>query len=152
MLIRPLQSKRRWGFVTVVETAIVMLPTLLFTFGVFEYGRFLMDWNLMNNAAREGCRFALANNTDATLATDVTTTVTTFMAGETNSFNSFTVTVSGTHSGTSYTGNNVNNLAAGDMITVTVSGQYKFLNIIPGITMPIVTLTSAVTMVCEGAT
>ena len=31
---------------------------------VFEYSRLLMDWNLLNNAAREGCRYALANNTE----------------------------------------------------------------------------------------
>ena len=45
----------------------------MFIMGVFEYGRLLMDWNVLNNAAREGCRYALANNTSTTISTDVTT-------------------------------------------------------------------------------
>ena len=36
------------------------------------------------------------------------------------------------------------------MITVTVSGKYIFINI-PLIPTPALTITSAVTMVCEGA-
>ena len=71
------------------------------------------------------------------------------MGGETKSYTNFTVTVSGTHNGVATT---VNNLAAGDLITVTVSGKYKFMNIVPLATMPTLTLTSAVTMVCEGGT
>jgi hypothetical protein len=83
----------------------------------------------------------------------VTTIVTNYMAGETKSFTGFTVTVSGTHAGTSYSGNAVSNLAAGDMITVTVTGQYLFMNVIPLIKMPTsFNITSAVSMVCEGAT
>ena len=41
----------------------------MFVLGVFEYSRLLMDWNLLNNAAREGCRYALANNTSTTINT-----------------------------------------------------------------------------------
>jgi hypothetical protein len=58
------------------------------------------------------------------------------------------VTVTGTHLGVATA---VNNLAAGDMVTVTVSGTYKFMNIIPLAKMPTsFTITSAVIMVCEG--
>jgi Flp pilus assembly protein TadG len=118
--------------------------------GVFEYSRLLMDWNLLNNSAREGCRYALANNTSATVTTSVQTIVNSYMAGETNIFNSFSVTVSGTHSGVATA---VNNLGPGDPITVTVTGTYKFLNIIPFIRMPSnFTITSGVTMLCEGGT
>jgi Flp pilus assembly protein TadG len=152
MAIRKLRSTRRFG-ATAVETALVMLPFFMFVFGVLEYGRMLMAWNVLNNAAREGCRFALVNNTDTTLSTDVTTQVTNRMAGlNTTAFSSFTVTVSGTHAGVTYTGNAVNNLVAGDLITVTVTGTYQFMNIIPLVTMPKLTITSAPTMVCEGAT
>ena len=72
MALRNVRGNRRWGAMA-IETALVMIPTVMFLFGVFEYGRLLMDWNVLNNAAREGCRFALANNTDATLAADVQT-------------------------------------------------------------------------------
>jgi Flp pilus assembly protein TadG len=152
MLIRKTLGRRRMG-ITTIETAMVMLPTLVFLFATFEYGRLLMDWNVLNNAAREGCRYALVNNTDPTLSTDVQTVVTTYIGRELNSFNGgvVTVVVSGVHSGTTYTGNNVNTLVAGDMITVTVSGSYRFMDIIPKAIMPSFTMQSAVTMVCEGA-
>jgi Flp pilus assembly protein TadG len=150
MAIRNFRGNGRSGAMA-LETALVMIPTVMFLFGVFEYGRLLMDWNVLNNAAREGCRFALTNNTDTTLATDVQNLVTSKMGQEISSFSSFTVTVSGVHGGVTYTGNNVNNLTAGDFITVTVSGKYKFMNIFPFVSMPNLTINSAVTMVCEGA-
>jgi Flp pilus assembly protein TadG len=149
MVIRKPRGSRRWG-ATTIETALVMIPTIMFLMGVFEYGRLLMDWNVLNNAAREGCRYALANNTTSTISTDVQTLVTTKMAGENANFSNFTVTVSGTHLGVS---TSVNNLVAGDLITVTVTGKYKFMNVIPLVSMPSsFSITSAVTMVCEGAT
>jgi len=130
-----------------------MIPLTMCVFAVFEYGWLLMNWNLLNNAAREGCRYALANNTSSTINTDVQGIVTNFMAGENANFNNFTVTVSGTHNGTSYTGNAVSNLAAGDLISVTVTGNYRFMNIIPYSRMPTtLTITSSATMVCEGGT
>jgi Flp pilus assembly protein TadG len=148
MVIRRLRGQRKGA--TAVETALVIMPVIMLIFGVFEYGFLLMNWNLLNNAAREGCRYAVVNNTSTTIGTDVQTIASGFMAGESKNFNAFTVTVSGTHQGVSTP---VNNLVAGDMLTVTVSGQYRFLNIIPlgGLpaTMPI---TSSVVMVCEGAT
>jgi Flp pilus assembly protein TadG len=149
MATRNNQGGRRRG-AAAVETALVMLPLLTLVFGIFEYSRLLMDWNLLNNAAREGCRYALVNNTSTTISSDVQNIVTSRMAGEDSHFNSFTVTVTGTHSGASAT---VNSLAPGDLVTVTVTGNYKFMNVIPMIPMPTtIAITSAVTMVCEGGT
>jgi Flp pilus assembly protein TadG len=148
MVIRRLRGQRRGA--TAVETAMVIMPVIMVIFGVFEYGFLLMNWNLVNNAAREGCRYAVVNNTSTTIGTDVQTVVNGFMAGESTNFNAFTVTVSGTHQGVSTP---VNNLVAGDMLTVTVSGQYRFLNIIPLASLPTtMPITSSVVMVCEGAT
>jgi Flp pilus assembly protein TadG len=148
MVMRQLGGERRGA--TVVETAFVVIPLLMFIFAVFEYSWLLMNWNLLNNGAREGCRYALVNNTSPTINTDVQTIVNTYMAGESANFNSLTVTVSGTHQGVSTP---VNNLTAGDLISVTVTGQYRFMNAIPFYNMPAtVTITSSVTMVCEGAT
>jgi Flp pilus assembly protein TadG len=142
-------GRRRRGS-TAVETALVMTLLTSFVFGVFEYCRFLMDWNLLNNAAREGCRYALANNTSTTVSADVTAKVTAYLAGESSSYSGLTVTVTGTSGGVSTA---VNNLAAGDLITVKVTGVYKFMNIIPLIKMPTsLSVTSSVTMGCEGAT
>ena len=148
MVIRGQRRPQRSG-AAAVETALVMIPMLMLLFGVFEYGRLLMVWNVANNAAREGCRYALANNTSATISTDVQTIVTTRMGGLTASFTGFTVSVTGTHSGTSTP---VNNLYPGDPITVTVSGTYKFMNIIPSHHMSSISISSAVTMLCEGGT
>jgi Flp pilus assembly protein TadG len=148
-MIATARTSRRWG-ATIVETAFVLIPLTMFIFGIFEYGRLLMDWNLLNNAAREGCRFALANNVDPNINTDVQNIVITYMAGRNSSFSGFTVNVSGTHSGTTTP---VNNLSPGDPITVTVSGQYQFLNAIPLVTnIGAFTLNSSVTMICEGGT
>src|SRR5438045_2938233 len=59
---------------TLVETAVVISVTLLILFGIFEYCRFVMTKQLMENAAREGARFAVANTYSATTASvqDVT--------------------------------------------------------------------------------
>ena len=149
MVIRRLHAGRRWGG-ALVETGVIIGLVAMIVFGVFEYARLLMDWNLLDNAAREGCRYALANNTSTTISTSVQTIVTGYMAGETKNFNNFTVSVSGTHQGASTP---VNSLVPGDPITVTVSGTYKFMNIVPFIQMPTSFLiTSGVTMLCEGGT
>jgi len=146
MVIGKLKGGQRRGGAA-IETAVVMIPVCLVFFGVFQYGRLLMDWNILNNAAREGCRYALVNNTASTISTDVQTLVTSKMGKEIASFSNFTVTVSGTHLGVSTA---VNNLVAGDLITVTVSGKYLFMSL-PMIPTPTLTINSSVTMVCEGA-
>ncbi len=147
MLVRKPRGQRRRG-AAAVETAMIMIPLTMLLFGVFEYGRLLMDWNLLNNAAREGCRYALVNNTDPSVASKTQTVVTGFMAGRDANFGGFTVTLSGTHNGAATP---VNNLVPGDMITVTVTGNYTLLNVIPMVpSLPTFTLSSSVTMACEG--
>jgi Flp pilus assembly protein TadG len=149
MVIRKQCSDRRSGAVA-VETAMILSMTILILFGTFEYGRLLMDWNVLNNAAREGCRHALVNNTNAGIDTEVTSVVKSYMGPETGSFSGLTITVTGTHNGVSTP---VNNLVAGDLITVNVSGTYLFMNIVPLFPMPTnFIITSSPTMVCEGAT
>lgn len=53
---------------TAVETAVVISIALLFMFGVFEYGRYVMTRQIMENAAREGARFAVVHTNDKTTA------------------------------------------------------------------------------------
>ncbi len=149
MVFHKCPARKRRG-ATVVETAVIIGLVGMLLMGVFEYARLLMDWSLLNNAAREGCRYALANNTSSTISATVQTIVSNYMAGESKNFSNFTVSVSGTHSGVATP---VNNLGPGDPITVTVSGTYKFMNIVPGVHMPAaLVLTSGVTMLCEGGT
>src|ERR1700737_3212557 len=115
MVICKQRSRPRLG-AAAIETAFVMIPVIMLLCGVFQYGRLLMDWNVLNNAAREGCRYALVNNTAATISTDVTGIVTTRLGREITSFSNLTVTVSGTHNGVVTA---VNNLIPGDLISVT---------------------------------
>jgi Flp pilus assembly protein TadG len=53
---------------TLVETAMVISIFLMVLFGIFEYGRFVMTRQLMENAAREGARWAIANTYNGTTA------------------------------------------------------------------------------------
>jgi Flp pilus assembly protein TadG len=142
-------GKRRTG-AAAVETAFVLIPIFMFFGGVFEYGRFLMDRQVVNNAAREGCRFALANNTDTQIATEVTNVVNQNMAGRLGDFSSFSVSLSGTHNGVNTP---VNNLMPGDMITVQVTSTFHFMDVIPILPMPTaVPMNTACTMIVEGGT
>jgi Flp pilus assembly protein TadG len=146
-----MQNRQRRRGAAAVETAMVLIPVLMLLFGIFEYGRFLLDRNVLDNAAREGCRYALANNnTDPAVTTSVQTIVNNVMGNQKNAYTNFTVTVSGTHNGVSTP---VGQLAPGDQITVTVSGTYKLLNIVPLASIqPSFTMSSSVTMICEGGT
>ena len=137
---------------TLVETAFVLIPLMMLFLGIYQYGLLLMDWNLLINAASEGARFAIANPNDPTVSTDVQNIVTTAMAGRNTSYNNFTVTLSGTDQGITYQGNAINNnLAAGDPITVTVTGNYRFLDLIPLVKTPsTLPISTSATMICEG--
>ncbi len=148
ILAKNIRPHRRGA--TLVETAFVLIPLMMFFMAIFEYGVLLMDWNLLANATQAGCRFALANNTDPAINTKVQNLVINYMAGRNTNFTDFTVTVSGTHLGIATP---VNNLTPGDPITVTVSGNYRFLNIIPLVTSPnLLPLSSSATLMCEGGT
>lgn len=142
-------AKRR--ALTVVETAFVMIPLTMLLFGIFVYGQLLMDWNLLINAAQTGCRFALANNMDPSLSSDVLSVVNTCLAGKSTSLSNISISVSGMHQGSQYVGNSVSLLSPGDPITVTVTATYQFPNVIPLVTMPsTMALSSSSTMICEG--
>ncbi|HEY1378777.1 MAG TPA: TadE/TadG family type IV pilus assembly protein [Gemmataceae bacterium] len=72
MLCRhPAADRARRG-AAAVETAVVLSLTFLLVLGVFEYGRFLMVFNMTEYAAREGARMAsvqlTANRTPADIA------------------------------------------------------------------------------------
>ncbi len=72
---------RRRRAMTVVETALIMSLCLLILFGILEYGRFIMVQQIIQNAAREGARYAVVNTNDATTA-DVQNLVDQMLAGQ----------------------------------------------------------------------
>jgi Flp pilus assembly protein TadG len=66
---------------TIVETAVVLLIAMTFTFAIFDYGRYFLLSQLVNNAAREGARLAVATtNTQNTTA--IQTAVVQYLAGQ----------------------------------------------------------------------
>jgi Flp pilus assembly protein TadG len=80
MCIIPHRKAARPGL-TVVEVAIVVSTVLLLLFGIFEYGRFLMTRQVMENAAREGARYAVVHTYDKSTA-DVQNVAFTALAGQ----------------------------------------------------------------------
>ena len=73
-------ARRRRG-AAVVETAIVLILCMLLVFGIYEYGRLVMLKHLLDNAVREGARYAVVHTSDATTA-DIQNTVRSFLAGQ----------------------------------------------------------------------
>jgi len=81
MKTRKGRSYRRRG-ATVVETALVLSVTFIVIFAIYDYCRYFMLAQLVNNAAREGARQAVATtNTQNTTA--IQNTVMQYLAGAT---------------------------------------------------------------------
>jgi Flp pilus assembly protein TadG len=78
-ILRPRTRLRRGA--TTVETAAVAAVFLLFLFGILEYCRFIYVQQVVNNAAREGARYAIVNTTDSSLITDTQARVQSYMGG-----------------------------------------------------------------------
>jgi Flp pilus assembly protein TadG len=65
----------------VVESAVVLCVCFVLVFGVYEYGRLVMMKNLLDNAAREGARYAVVHTGDLT-TTDIQNWVKGYLAGQ----------------------------------------------------------------------
>ena len=129
-MILSIRRRIRRRAASLVEFAFVAPIMLLFLMGVLEYGRFLFTLQLVNNAAREGARYAAVNTTTATTA-GVQTYVDNYLAGQgasqfvgyspTSNITVYTADpVTGLNSGLSW-----QNAAWGNGIGVTVSGTYQ---------------------------
>lgn len=129
MLVARPRGQRRRG-ATVVETAMVLAIALFLLFSVYEYGRYIMMQQLLENASREGARFAAAHTADRTTA-DVQNQATTFMVGLDPQLQHFQVSVTGValRNGPVYTRGTTfsdwTKASPTDGIVVTVSGDYK---------------------------
>ncbi|MFL5341619.1 MAG: TadE/TadG family type IV pilus assembly protein [Gemmataceae bacterium] len=134
MIVSRQRPARRPG-TSMVEFVLVATVFLLFLLGVLEYARLMFTMQLMNNAAREGARYAVVNAGTATTA-NVQAYVNNFMAGQgTKQLTGYTTgtnisvymadPTTATNTGLSW-----QNAGWGDAIGVTVSGTYK--PIIPG--------------------
>lgn len=54
------RANRRKGM-TIVESALVLSVFMMMLFGIFEYCRYIMVLHIVNNAARDGARYAAVN-------------------------------------------------------------------------------------------
>ena len=124
-MIYQARNRKQRNATTLVETAIVISVCLLFLFGIVEYGRFLMIQHLINNAAREGARRAVAGTNTATPTTtaDIQNTVTTALAGQYLQNVSITVYKADPTTGASQ--GVWTDTAFGDGIAVKVTGDYQ---------------------------
>ncbi len=76
-----------------VETAAVCAIFLMVLFGVFEYCRLLWVRQMVENAAREGARYAIVNTADPNLVANTQAVVTTRMSGLQNALLNWKVQV-----------------------------------------------------------
>jgi Flp pilus assembly protein TadG len=113
--------RRRRG-VTLVEMAIVVGVCLLLLLAIFEYGRFVMVKQLVENATREGARQAIVS-TNTLTTQDIQNTVTYYLVGQ--PVQSLNIQV---YKADPSTGANLgawNSAQFGDGIAVQVTASYK---------------------------
>lgn len=111
--------------VTIVELAIVIATFLAFLFTLYDYGRFIMARQLIENAAREGSRQATTDAAALTTA-DIQATVTDYLMG--TPLNNLTITVylANPSTGADITpaGGSWKDAQFGEAVAVKISGDY----------------------------
>ncbi len=118
---------------TVVETAVTLPLMLLFLWGIFEYSRYVMMLQVVNNAAREGCRYAVMHTNPVVLNgvtygnadTDVTNLSANCLGGLT--LTSQAISVYGSDAQGNSNGVTWQNTQAGQWIAVKITGSFKTL-------------------------
>jgi Flp pilus assembly protein TadG len=108
----------------VVETAAVVVVFLLFLFGIMEYCRIIFVRQLIENASREGARYAVVNSGDPNLLANTQATVARVMAGMDKKVNNFTTSVYMSDSSGNNTGA-AGNAAFGTYIAVEIDCDYN---------------------------
>jgi Flp pilus assembly protein TadG len=110
-----------------VESAFVISAFIMFLFGIFEYGRFLMLKNVLDQAARTGARYAVVN-TNTMSTTNIQDIVDQSLGGMGNQFTSYAKYTNITLFHADSSGNNIgtdwNNAKFGEGVGVTISGTY----------------------------
>lgn len=136
-LLRTLDDRRRRARnarrgTALIETALILPVCLLFIFGIMEYGRYLMMVHLINNATREGARYAVSHTqpviidgvTYGNATSDVTNVVNRFMMNHKLVNQTTSVYRSDAN------GNNIGawtTADSGDSICVQIAGQFQWI-------------------------
>ncbi|MFW6170603.1 MAG: TadE/TadG family type IV pilus assembly protein, partial [Planctomycetota bacterium] len=114
-LCRSHRNKRRGA--AAVEFAVVAPVFLLFALGMIEYGRMVMVQQVITNASREGARIAVL---EGSTSTDVEGAVNAYLSSGSISGASITVTPT-----------NLDEMAFGDPVTVTVDVPFDQVSWLP---------------------
>lgn len=154
MLILPKPRRVARRGASVVEFAFIVPVLMLLLLGILEYSRFLFTVQVMNNAAREGARYAVVNTAATLTTTDIQNYVDSYMAGTGAQLSGYSATGSiSVFQASATTGLDNSggwaNTSWGQPIGVTVSGTYN--PIVPGMLFLTGSLTVQATciMYCE---
>jgi Flp pilus assembly protein TadG len=141
---QPRTAARRGA--TTVEVAVVLSAFLLLMFAIFEYGRYVMVHNVVVNASREGCRYAVVHAQDATVVNDVRTRVRARMGGVDSQLPDLAINVFPTNNPTAA----LNTTVPDEPITVQVSGTFTSIFANLPFLHRTLTVRSSTIMTCEG--
>jgi Flp pilus assembly protein TadG len=122
MPLRNLHPVRRGA--TAVETAAVVSVFLLFLFGIFEYCRLIYVRQVVENAAREGARYAIVNSYNTTVVSDTQAVVKNYMGGLDTTLQNYSCQVYAADSSANNIGSPLN-VKFGQYICCDVSLQYS---------------------------
>ncbi|HZZ81843.1 MAG TPA: TadE/TadG family type IV pilus assembly protein [Gemmataceae bacterium] len=123
MLLAKKPSARRTG-ATAVEMAFVALVFILFLFGIVEYCLIIYSQNIVENAAREGARYAVVRTTDTNLVADTQAYVQTLMCGLDTKYTGYSCNVYQADSSGNDNGKGAINAQFGQYICVDVQLTY----------------------------
>jgi Flp pilus assembly protein TadG len=132
---------------TLVESAFVISAFIMLLFGLYEYGRFLMLKNVIDQAARTGARLAVVN-TNTMSTTAIQDAVDNALGGMGNQFVSYAKYTNITVNHYDSSGNNIGtdwyNARFGESVGVTITGSYTPF---PSYILPAATFTVSSTAV-----
>jgi Flp pilus assembly protein TadG len=146
MILRRTEAAPSRGGAVTVEMAAIISVLVLFLFSVFEYGRYVMIENLLINAVRDGCRYALVNCQDPNVLTNTQAVVRQKMAGLDAQLTTFTITAFPTNNPTGA----LSATNPDDPITVKATGTLKALFPALPFIPSTFTMSSSTVMTCEG--
>jgi len=122
MMLLQRKNANRHG-ATAVEMAAVIAVFVLLLFGILEYCLVLYVTNVVENAAREGSRYAVVHVNDTTVVADAQNVVKAFMGGLDTKMGGYTCNVYKSNT----TGTNIGSAQAtqfGELVCVEVSVVY----------------------------
>jgi Flp pilus assembly protein TadG len=123
MLLAKKSSAPRNG-ATAVEMAVVSSVTILFLFGIVEYCLIIYAQNIVENAAREGARYAVVNTSDPSVVSKTQTYVKSMMCNLDTKYTGYSCNVYQADSSGNNNNGGVSNAQFGQYICVDVQLTY----------------------------